>query len=80
MDGSWVMMGQCVNGLCCAVMCSVTKSSVTFVLVTVNPLPLPLLCYRVTEHIIDDGSMGHDGSLGYGSRWVNWSWVMDHEK
>ena len=45
-------------------MCFVAKSSVI-------PLPLlftlPLLCYRVTEHIIDDGSMGHDGSMG---QWV----------
>ena len=35
--------------------------TVTYALVTVTPLPflvpLPLLCYRVTKHIIDDESM-----------------------
>ena len=60
--------------------------AVNFVLVTITPLlllfPLELLCCRVTKHIIYDGSMGHDGSMGqwvmgHGSRI---RWVMGHEK
>ena len=66
-----VCLSNLDHGSCWAVMCSVTKSplflcsvTVTFVIVTVTLLPLQLLCYRVTEHIIDDWSMGQ--------------WVMGH--
>ena len=36
-------------------------------------LPLlfrPLLCHRVTENIIDDGSMSYDGSMGHDGLWA----------
>ena len=77
-------------------MCSVTKSSVIPLLryryfcsrhrysMTVTfpiPLQLPLLCYRVTEHITDDGSMGHGlRKVTHGPLWVKlfeitfWIW------
>ena len=54
------------NGSCWAVMCSVIP-------LLLFSSPLPLLCYRVTEHIIDDGPMGHDGSMNQDGSWVTYT-------
>ena len=48
---------------------------------------IPLPFYRVTEHIIDDGSMGHDGPMGQDGSMGQWvkmgQWVngsMGHDR